>query len=256
MSRQFDGVDDVITATITAMDSGDWTIAAWINPDNAGEGNLGQIVRTVLATSETAVQFFRFNGASRTLEAYQNYGTDAVSLASTTVAATAWSCVVATFRASDAIIRIFTGDFDSAMAEVAYTTQTAGAVTRVTGGVRVRIGAATSVGAEDFDGYIANVVMDAREWTLGEMEAFRLGPRPVNTGTLRGFWPLDSPTASQIEDLSGNGATGTLTGAAVGNHPRIPMGWGDGPMLVELAVAAAAGLSIPVAMHSYRRRRL
>ncbi len=30
MARSFDGSDDVITATITAIDTGGWTLGAWV----------------------------------------------------------------------------------------------------------------------------------------------------------------------------------------------------------------------------------
>lgn len=244
MARQFDGIDDVIAAAITAMDSGDWTIAVWVNPTSAGEGSGGVFVQ--IETSGGGIrQRFRFPVAGRTVQALQSYtggAGNAVTTTTNTLPTAAWSLVVATFRASDKMCRVYIGDLDSPMVEASYSAQVAGGTTRGTAGTVANIGNNSATSATQV-GSLGQVAIAAREWSLDEMEAFRLGVRPVNSGAMRGFWPLDSPTAAQAEDLSGNGANGTVTGAVVSEDPPVPLGWGEmvQPVLVVVAGATVTG---------------
>lgn len=252
MARDFDGVDDIITATVTAVDSGDWTIAAWCAPDTAGEGSFGNLFR-VETSGGSFTQVVLMASAARDVYAIQNFATtDALTRTSTVLTASAWACVVATYRDSDKKCRVYVGTLSAAMAEASYTTQTAGVGTRDTAGTVASIGSPPNT-AETWDGKIGATCFDARQWTLDEMESFRQGLYPIPTSTMRGFWPLDSPTAAQAEDLSGNGAHGTVTGAIAAEGPPVAMRWGDSFGMTFTAAAAAA--KVPVFMHSYRRRR-
>lgn len=249
MSREFDGVDDLVTATVTAIDSGNVTVVGWIRPDTAGETSAGTIFN-IETTGSASVSFVRFLILSTTLRlrAWHTFATTSADTRTTNVIPTAaWTCFVATFRASDGKWRIYLGSQSAPMVEATYDLQQAAAGTRTTAGVWATIGnnRATSV---TYDGRIGHVAYDAREWTLVEAEALRLGSRPIQTGTLRGYWPLDSPTASVVEDLSGNGANGTLTGAVVAEEPPVPMSWGYGPfgLLVPSSALTAVGKELDV----------
>lgn len=221
MARTFDGVDDVISMSITAVTGVDWTIAAWVKPNNGGEGNVGQIFRTDPGTANDRQQF-RLTGASMALNCRQR--TDATfpdSTSTNTLTAGVWVSVFGTLRVSDMKIRMYIGSLVSPVAEVSYSSQITGTGSALTNGTVGRIGNNQATTAT-FDGVIGPVSFAAREWTLDEMEAFRLGARPVNAGMMRGFWPLDSPDAAQAEDLSGNGANGTVVGCTVAENPPIP----------------------------------
>lgn len=167
-------------------------------------------------------QFIYLDWASKKVGAQQSFSTTAAfSLSSSTLASSTWYYIVVTFTASDQKMRTYIGTLSSPMAEVAYTTQTAGVGTRVTGGTILTVGNTPN---QDFSlaGRASAAFMESRLVSRDEMEAGRLGRRPIQSGSLKFFWPLDSPTASQVEDLSGSGVTGTLTGALVAEGPPIP----------------------------------
>ena len=74
MARSFDGTDDVIVATIPAIDTGDWTVGAIYNAVNAGEANNGAICS--IATSGAVVaQRLRIALSTGRIEARQTFAT-------------------------------------------------------------------------------------------------------------------------------------------------------------------------------------
>ena len=44
MTLSFNGTTDLLQATIAAMDTGDWTIGAWVYPLSTGEGAAGRVM--------------------------------------------------------------------------------------------------------------------------------------------------------------------------------------------------------------------
>jgi hypothetical protein len=226
MGRSFNGTTDVITATITAIPvNTDWTLAMWVKPTTAGEGNVGKIIRIDSGTQVR--QEFRFLAAGRTLRAQATATTTSASTTTTTaLTAAVWQCVVATYRNSDGKCRIYIGSQSAAMTEASYATQVAQVGGTLAGGTTCRIGNDNAT-ASTFDGSMERGLVTAREWTGDEMERFRLGFHPVTTGSMRGYWPLDSPTAAQAEDLSGNGANGTVSGCLAVEGPPIGINWGQ-----------------------------
>lgn len=220
MARDFDGVDDIITSTVTAVDTGDWTLGGYFNPDTAGEGGFGILLCVQNGTA--LIQQLDFNDSTRKLFVAQPYSsTNAVAVTNEALAAAGWSACFCTFRASDAKMRAFIGTLSVPMAEATYSSQVAGVGTRTTGATTFNVGNRTAA-SSTFDGRIFRPFFWGRELSLAEMEAFRLGRQPVQDGSLRVFLPLDSPTGSQAEDLSGNGANGTVTGAVAADNPPIP----------------------------------
>lgn len=223
MARDFDGVDDIIAGTITAMADGDWTAGAWINADTAGEGNLGRIIQVDDGAGAHFVAFSLGAGpVARCAFAYTT--TNALALSSTAVTAAVWTLNIATHRASDNTVRLYIGTIATAMAEAAYTTQTAGVGTFDAVSTKAEIGNITDT-SRTFDGRIHVPFLVPRELSVDQMEQFRLGDWSVLwNGTVipRFFLPLDSPTAAQCEDLSGNGVAFTLTGAVIAEGPPVP----------------------------------
>lgn len=221
MARDFDGANSRIVSTVTALATGDWTIGAWVLPDTTGEGAVGAIAHGEQAG--TLHQRFRINTNNR-LTANQNHATQqAASQSFDALTLGLWWAVFATYRASDQKIRLFYGGLDAAVIETsAYLAQTAGTGARTAGGNQFVVGN-NNAQTVTWDGAIERAFMDAREWTVDEMELFRQGAIPLGSSTLRAFLPLDSPTSTQCEDLSGNGANGTATSLAVREGAPVPM---------------------------------
>src|SRR4051794_16690196 len=125
LARFFDAIDDVISSSSTiSMPTGDFTFAAWVYPQSAGENNAGFIIQCL---GGLAVARFRFAASTRTLTAVANHdgGTNATSTTTTTLSTNTWQLAIATYRASDKKMRVFIGSATSAMAEASYATQTA-----------------------------------------------------------------------------------------------------------------------------------
>ena len=254
MSRLFDGVDDQTLGTITAIADSDWTMACWVYPLSAGEGSNGRLMSTYIS-GDTAAQVFRMGGVTLPLRAVQLHATtNATSVSVETLATSAWSLAIATYRASDNTMRIFIGTLSAAVVECTYSTQTAGVGTFTTGGVDIRLGCRSTTD-ETFDGRIGPSVFDNREWTIPEMERFRSGLFPAPRSTVKAFYPLMSPTAAQAEDLSASGAHLTVTGATVAENPPVAFRWGDNLVAAIGPTAGGGGQAIPAKMVSYRKRR-
>lgn len=226
MARTFNGTTDIVAGTITAIADGDWTGGAWILPASAGEGNLGRIFDINDAGSGGVFNFFVTTGL--VLSGQLHYATtDCASTSSTTFTASTWMCVFITHRASDNKARLFQGSQSVAVAETAYTTQTAGVGAFTVAGTLAKLGNRTDA-ARTFDGRIHSEFLLPREMSVDEMEQFRLGDWGVLwNGTVipRFFCPMDSPTAAQIEDLSGNSVAFTATGTTASEGAPVPGGF-------------------------------
>lgn len=247
MARDFDGVDDQIVGSITAFDTGDITMAMWVNIDSSGEGNAGDSSYFFSTVSGGSVGQALYLDSSRRFQIFgQNFPTQAAwSAANEAIATTTWTCIIGTFRVSDAKSRGYIGTLSASMAEVTYSTQPVGTGSRPTGYGSFAIGNYGAFGSRTVDGRIARVVFENREWSLAEMEAYRLGwrPAPIAGGVKCYLWSLDSPTASQAEELN-HGADGTVTGALAAEGPPIPYGWSE----------RESGLMTPVLVSGGSRR--
>lgn len=221
MARDFDGVDDKITGTITAVDTGDWTMGLWPNVDGAGESGLGAFVSVETAAAAT-VQALQFaSGGARNVLARQFSSGTTANTRSTTILATATLyLLIATFRASDGKCRIFYGTQTVAMAEMSYDLQDVLTATRVTAGT-VFVAENNSATTATTDGRESRLFFTARELGLPEMNDIRRGTQPTPDDTdLRVYWPLDDP--NNVFDLSGNGVTGTASGTTHAADPIFP----------------------------------
>lgn len=239
MSRLFDAVDDGIDLTMTAIDTGDITVGCWCYPTGAGESSNGTILQVNNGTPAVVLRF-AFQDASRHLRAelQQSGGVGGISHSNETLALSTWAVIVATYRDSDDKWRLYIGDLDSVVAECTYSLQQARTGTRLTGGTAAYIGKDGS-GGRTWDGRISHVFHEAREWSIDEIERFRQGFVPVQSGSLRWYLPLTSPTVTQNEDLSGNGANGTVNSTpTLAEDPPVPINFGTQPQ--EMAVGVSA----------------
>lgn len=248
MARFFDGVDDKIAATITAVDTGDWTMGGWLYATGAGEAGFG-IAMNVQGAGPTTVQYMgTFNSA--TLYAAQGFTTTDASALQTVngFAFNKWHCAFATYTDATRGIKLYRGDIAAAMAEVTYNAlPVAGVGTRRTAGTTLGVGNNIAT-TQTWAGNIGHVMFARRLLTLDEMERFRQGARPVLSSAVMVIdWPLDSPTAAQAEDLSGNGVNGTVTGSTAVEGPPVPDAWGEQAMVATRAVVANhPGSRLPV----------
>lgn len=243
MAYDFDGTDDSITGTITAADSGDWTIGAWIEADGLGENNFGSILTTKTSGGSLCQQLRYDNNftSDRRLSCLQNVssGTTAQIIAAnasqTTADGVTWMCVFGTFVASTGATHLYQGSRTVGVAELSYDAagNTTLSGTRRTGGTTVTIG--NFDGTRTFDGRIARVFFDARLWTVAEMEAFRLGTHPAPVSSLR-LW---TPLMGAAEDISFNQVALTVNnGASLVEDPPVPYGF-DVVRLVSYATSSS-----------------
>lgn len=225
LARSFDGVDDIIVAAIsTIATTEDWTIAAWVNPSSAGEGDAGCIVR-VETSGGTARQWVRINASTRVVRALSHHGTTlATTVTNETLDTSSWTLVIATFRHSDSKCRVYFGDENTAMAEATYSSQVAGVGARGGSGTVVNLGNLTD-GSATWDGAIGPVMIGASEWTNDEMESCRLGLGGGLTG-LRGVWWMDSRDAATVTNQI-LGAAATVTGCTLAAGPAVGGVQGD-----------------------------
>lgn len=209
-SRDFDGVDDKINCgSNSVLDNlGPMTILAWIDTDSGGEVLLGNIVTKdnadtagrwlfFLASSATAYRFFKdFDGASDLSVITNSFGGTGKRAVSMT-----WD---GSLTATN--VHIYVNGV-----EATYSTQANGAGSAVSdASIALYIGNRDNVDLT-FDGRISYVQIWNRVLNINEITQATTFPGSVSNG-LVGFWPLtgDSPET----DLSGNGNTGTVTGAA------------------------------------------
>lgn len=226
MAGLFDGANSIVTATLPqGLQSSDWTMGAWINPNSAGEGNIGIVLQI---GGSTVRQRFRFASSARPLVALQSRGTTGAQSQSTVGAAPAvgvWTLALATYRFSDDTCRLFTGTEKLPVTEMAYGSQTAGVGTYASQITDLAVGNVAAL-SQTFDGSIAHVVIAAREWSLAEMDHFRRTGRPASMAGLLAWLPIIGAAATE-PDYSGQRSDGTPSlitqsaGPAL-NVPRVP----------------------------------
>lgn len=233
MARDFDGVNDVVSYTLSAhFVESTFTIGAWIKPRTVG-ATTGRIY------GDLAVGFFLSDGGAfptKGLGLVHNC-TGATTLICTSSAnawaANEWRCVFATFLAGTALPRtdygLFSGSLASSVASVGVngTGSADGTAPLVAPGTTSCVGNMPAL-TRTFDGAIERFFAVPWVMTVDEMERFRLGDISViyTRGTPVIFAPLNSPTAAQAEDLSGRGYLGSVTGALAAEGPPVPFNWG------------------------------
>jgi len=220
MARLFNGTSDVITATMAAVDSGDWTMGCWFKTNantnyyglfaiaTGADARIQEIFIEIPAT--TGESTFRANQYAATTNA------DTIPATGNAISNGVWYCFVATFRASDGKIRIYKGTLTASMAEPTYFRQTVLAGARTTGGTAVNLGRFNATTALYFNGALAYPFFAKKEWTLAESEVYRHGRIPITS--LQNMWMLTNPDVTINFDQIG-GANGTNTGVTVNPDP-------------------------------------
>lgn len=255
MSRNFNGTTDKAQVSITDPGDTDFTICAWINPDNAGENNFGRIFWVETSGAAMYIEFTMVNGAGTNnhLQIKADHATtDARARSDNMVADDEDAFIVATYDASTNTCELYKGNQSTEItAARSLSIDDTGAGARTTGGVTLVIGNKADQ-SRTFDGDIGEVSFWNRVLTIPEMNAIKNGLRPVDDGNLIGYWPLDSPTASAGEDLSRNNYNLTVTGTTVTTSWPVAWSYGDMAIMVEVSPAGTVydetGLSF---QHTY-----
>lgn len=215
MSRSFDGVDDIISFGTTGdkllTENSPVTCAAWILPDNTGEGGSGVIfIRGVSIVSPGLI--FRSINTIR----FRVQGTTDLIRASSDSEITMgiWQHVAFTWDGSTtaANVHIYVNGV-----ETGYQTTTNGATPTNNSTENFRVG--NLLAAHSFDGLMSYVHGYNRVLSIGEISQIMFYPGSITNGLL-GFWPLWG--SSPEPDYSGNKNDGTVTGAIFSaNSPPI-----------------------------------
>lgn len=225
MARTFDGIDDTVTSTITGPSDGDWTQGCWFYAVGGGEGSIGSPMFGHVGGAARTV--WRFTGAGLTLVTSQVYSTtNAQVTGSRAYPLNAWQCVFSVHRGSDNSLHQFWGTLANPVTEDTYSATQSGVGTYTSGATTLVVGN-NAANSSTWNGRIERPFWVPWEMTIGEMERFRQGSVSVlyDHGKPIIFLPLTSPTASQAEDLSGNGANGTVVGATGSDSPPVPFRW-------------------------------
>jgi hypothetical protein len=218
VALDFDGVDDIAQNLngIAALDTSDWTKAAWVNADSGGEGNNGSIIS--VQNTDTQRSFIRHDAiAARSVNASDNGATDAALTTSTQIAATTWTLVIGTFNAVTGRCRVFFGDLSTPVALQGSSVDNA-LVTKVAGSNRVSIGN-QNLGDRTYDGRISRAGIWTRILSPDEMDSLRRGNVPLSQCVR--FWPLGDDGQASNKELIG-GFDLTITGAVDAAGPSLP----------------------------------
>lgn len=201
-SRDFDGTDDQISIAVAGSESvTNFTAAAWVNADAVGlyygiaENRQGGGLRGLLISAILKVTYCWENTADE-------YGADS----GLSLTLNAWHFVAVRVTPTEAIV------YMSPPGGGAFSTWTN---TKTHNSKEIKgtwtIGNDPSDSLRFFNGRIAYVHFYNRTVTEAELTTIMYKPGSISDG-LYGYWPLWGVNSPEI-DLSGNGNTGTVTGA-------------------------------------------
>lgn len=214
-SRDFDGVDDSVNCgSATVIDdlfASGGTIAAWIYPQGWGENSVGRIVDKTGSTLAGYSLSVRDNAAPlAALSFAHRFSENAVwATAASSIVLNQWQHVAVTYDRS-ASTNDPTCYIGGALAELGLDSNSTGSA--VSDSAHDLIIGTQSSTARSFDGMIAYVHIYTRVLSATEINDIMRQPGSI-ADNLVGYWPLGGADSPEL-DLSGNGSTGTVTGAA------------------------------------------
>lgn len=135
-----------------------------------------------------------------------------------------WNCVAGCMDITGGTVKAYSGTL-TALATECTGTQTVGSGAILSDASHTQLLGARNLEADGgWDGEIGPVAIFNRALTLGEIQSWQFDPR-VLSGCV-GFWNLgDNGTGTQ-PDFSGNGNSGTVTGATWSDNPPLRRRWG------------------------------
>ena len=220
MSRQFDGLDDVITCdnlNDILTENGACSLSVWVVAFSSGEGGIGSIIsRGVVGTSGVLLRM------TSTMGVRFNILSGAATLGRTT----ADNSIVAGIPAHIGVLWDGTNDFNKIRIfingiEPTYSAGTNGTAPADTATTTTRIGN-RSDGTATFDGTISQLQVFNVELTQGEIMSLMYEPGSVTRG-LRRYWPLygDQSPEPNMAGVGGLVTFGVVTGAVKSSEPPI-----------------------------------
>lgn len=162
---------------------------------------------------------------------------DVATSSSASLATGTWYCAAATRDTSDSqFVRIYLGTLATPLAELSYASSTNGSGTH-SSTADMAIGNQPKASPDvPIQGDIAAAVAFNRRLTLGEMITWQFRPRKLSGAYL--FMHLGFNGTSTQPDWSGNGNSGTVTGATVANPAPISSLFGFEDLAIPVTVAA------------------
>jgi len=245
MSRQFDGVDDILTvAHGTELNLTAWTVAFWIKRTSAGEGDY-RICGKAAGTAAGCLQATGQSGDVTMLRGRQaaGGGSHYVAISATgIIPASSWKCRFVTYAAGPGPIAIY--EYDGVdVQEVSYSSAPGGAAAIALNSDPLYIGN-TSDGSNTLGGLLAFLAIDNTVWNNAKMLEFAEGALPADTNF---FWRMDEAGASIPNSGTISGYAATVSGAilSVDDPPELYSSYvppegpialeSGGPMLLESA---------------------
>lgn len=232
--------DRVVVASDTShTDLDPLTILAWIRPTSfiAGQVIMSKFqigdVRVDFELSDTAgnLRFRRERATTATI-----YITDDLPLT-----LNAWNFVAVTFNsggAANEVVNIYVGSLTALAVESTYAAQGDGSGSVLTDSAGAVVWGNTEDNNVSFPGDIAIGAYVDQEFSLGEIHSWQFRPRMIANTKI--FIHLGFNGTGTQPDWSGNGNSGTVTGATVADHVPLgpPFGYDFGS--VSAAIAAPA----------------
>ena len=164
-----------------------------------------------------------------------------------------WYFVAVSFAsASTPVVHIYVGDLSTLAVESTYGTSIDGSGALETDAANnLRIGSSGTSNI-NWRGRIALYHLVGSELSLGQIKEQQFRPHVVANSKL--FMHLGYNGTGTQPDWSGNFNSGAVTGATVAPHVSLGPSFGFDSDWQGAFTAAVGGLSIPVAMNSYRQR--
>lgn len=220
MSRNFDGVDDIILCGTSASihGLGPLTYSVWINPVSTGENSLGRIMTSSSDVGEAGFRHLHLQNSvpvANGIKFVVNHNTLNLIKSGADGSATfgTWYNVAVTWDggSANANVHIYKNGVELTYNVVDTQDGTGGIVSDVgkTFGLGNR-----QAGDRTFSGLIAYSHVYNRILTVGEINQVMEFPASITKG-LVAFWPLWNGAVEP--DYSGNQNNGTVTGALLSN---------------------------------------
>jgi hypothetical protein len=240
------GTDVVNHGSDSSLDDlSSFTLAFWAMPDALASNNAlwGKLTNTsannrfVASDGLGNLRFFILGSAN------WDYRTN-----DTPVSTGNWYYIAVTFDAGvSPDVAIYVGSPTSILSESAYTTSTDGSAKVADSNNNLHIGNNGNA-ANCWDGKIATAQIWNRALTLGELQAQQFRPRVTNGCVLYTHYGFNG-TGTQ-PDWSGNGNSGTVTGATVSDHVPLAPPFGFDSPYAAFAVSGAAALTADFSLNA------
>ena len=215
-----------------------WTIILWLYFNATGTPSRVVAQKGSFGGGNRNPDFY-FDFAAATLSFNVDRATvDTSTVSSTTVPTGAWTCVAATYDGTDGG-RIFQGSLTALLTENSYTVNTVGSgAIADNSAANLFVGGDGSGSNNSFNGNVDSVAVFNRRMALAELQSHQFNPRVENGCVL--FTRLGFNGTGTQPDWSGNGNSGTVTGATAADPAPLMRPWRRPAIEVPYAVASAA----------------